>query len=301
MPTALRYDGNKHAAIPKGPQNDKDLRMHTRPHCRSSTLYSQIAVAMICGVLLGLPRVGSAAAPPAIAADAAAAPQKLPPVPQETGSFDVGLMLGSQIEHNGLAPTLSMDALLKGLKEAMGGRTVTADERDTALRYMREAREVIADKNRAAAKLFLEKNSKESGVKMMPSGLQYRVLAAGDAAGKPPLPTDTVTVRYKASLADGTVFDRSDSHERPATFRVNSVFKGWQEAFSAMKPGAKWQLFVPPELGYGANSPPMVPPGALLIYELELLQVEPAAAMNPTAGKQQRISPGAPPPGQARP
>jgi FKBP-type peptidyl-prolyl cis-trans isomerase FklB len=119
----------------------------------------------------------------------------------------------------------------------------------------------------------------------MPSGLQYRVLNKGDSSAKSPGPTDQVTVRYKASLADGTVFDRSDTHDRPAMFRVNSVFKGWQEAFLAMKPGAKWQLFVPPELGYGANSPPGVPPGALLIYELELLQVEPTPPMDPAAAR----------------
>jgi hypothetical protein len=64
---------------------------------------------------------------------------------------------------------------------------------------------------------------------------------------------------------------------------VNSVFKAWQEAFTAMKPGAKWQLFVPAELGYGNNSPPSVPPGALLVYELELLRVDPAAPMDPAA------------------
>ena len=219
----------------------------------------------------------------------------------EVGSYDVGLMLGSQLEHNGLVPILSYDALIRGLKDAVGGHVITAEERDGGIRFMRDARDALAEKNRAAGREFLERNAKQPGIMTMPSGLQYRVLAPGDPSGKSPAPTDQVTVRYRASLADGTEFDRSDTHDRPATFRVNSVFKGWQEAFLAMKPGAKWQLFVPPELGYGATSPPSVPPGALLVYELELLRVDPATPMDPSAVKhypQAGAKPAAPPEAQ---
>jgi FKBP-type peptidyl-prolyl cis-trans isomerase FklB len=245
----------------------------------------------------GSPVAAPGAVVAAETAPAAAAP-KGPPVTPEVGSYDIGLMLGSQLEHNGVAPIVSLDAVIRGLKEAIGGRAVTAQERDAALRFMRDARDELTEKNRAAGREFLERNAKEPGVMSMPSGLQYRVLNKGDSQAKSPGPTDQVTVRYKASLADGTVFDRSDTHDRPAMFRVNSVFKGWQEAFVAMKPGAKWQLFVPPELGYGANSPPGVPPGALLIYELELLQVEPAAPLDPAAAKRPPagVKPGAPAP-----
>ena len=214
-----------------------------------------------------------------------AAAAKPPAVTPEAGSYDIGLMLGSQLEHNGVLPQLSLDTVIRGLKDAVGGRAITAEERDAALRFMRDARDALVEKNRAAGREFLGRNAKEPGVLSMPSGLQYRVLNKGDSNSKSPAPTDQVTVRYKASLTDGTVFDRSETHDRPAMFRVNSVFKGWQEAFLAMKPGAKWQLFVPPELGYGTNSPPGVPPGALLIYELELLQVEPSPALDPAAAK----------------
>jgi FKBP-type peptidyl-prolyl cis-trans isomerase FklB len=243
-----------------------------------------------------------AAAPPAAVAapttPAATAP-KPPPVAPEVGSYDVGLMLGSQLDHNGLLPpVLSLDAVIRGLKDAAGGRAVSAEERDTALRFMRDARDALAEKNRAAGREFLERNGKQPGVVTMPSGLQYRVLAKGDPDAKFPGPTDQVTVRYRASFADGTEYDRSDTHDRPATFRVNSVFKAWQEAFLAMKPGAKWQLFVPPELGYGNNSPPGVPPGALLVYELELLKVERAAQMDPGAKPTpgMNVKPSQPPP-----
>jgi FKBP-type peptidyl-prolyl cis-trans isomerase FklB len=229
-----------------------------------------------------------------IAAAAEATPSETPPKPPavtpEEISYDVGLTLGSQLEHNGMVPMLSQDAVIRGLKDAMAGRPVAAAQRDTALRFMHDARDALAEKNRAAAREFLARNAKQPGVKTTPSGLQYRVLAAGDVGGVPPSPADEVTVRYRASLADGTEFDRSDAHDRPAVFRVNNVLKGWQEALLAMKRGAKWQLFVPPELSYGVNPPPAVQPGALLIYELELLAVEPAAPMDPAAIKRRPIA-----------
>lgn len=212
-----------------------------------------------------------------------AAPSKLPPVPSKEGSYDVGLMLGSQLQHNGAVPILSLDAVIRGLKESVGGRAITPAEREAALRFLHDARDTLAEKNKAEASKFLQSNAKAPGVKIMPSGVQYRVLTAGDPKGKNALPTEDVTVRYRASLADGTEIDRSDIHDRPATFRVSSVIKGWQEAFQAMKPGDKWQLFVPPDLAYGSNPPPAVPPGALLIYEMELLRVDPAAPLDPNA------------------
>ncbi len=266
-------------------------------------LLALVTVVSVCGpanagAAATIPAMAAAAATaPAAAAPAPAAPPataapKPPAVTPEVGSYDVGLMLGSQLEHSGLVPTVSVDTLIRGLKDGIGGHAITAEERDAALRFMHDARDALAEKNRVAGREFLEHNAKQPGVKTMPSGLQYRVLAEGDPRGTSPAPTDQVTVRYRASLADGTEFDRSDTHDRPATFRVNTVFKGWQEAFQAMKPGAKWQLFVPPELGYGTNSPPSVPPGALLVYELELLHVDPAAAMDSSAAKR-RVVPGA--------
>ncbi len=200
-------------------------------------------------------------------------------LPPELASYDIGLVLGGQIAHDGLGKQVSMDALMRGIKDAADGRIATPAEREAAMQYMHDSRDALAERNRQAARDFLEKNAKQPGIVALPSGLQYRVLVAGDPKGQSPGPTDQVTVRYRASLADGTEIDRSETHDRPASFRVNSVFKGWQEAFSQMKPGAKWQLFVPPELGYGKNSPPSIPPGALLIYDIELLQIQTAESM----------------------
>jgi len=86
-------------------------------------------------------------------------------------------------------------------------------------------------------------------------------------------------VNYRGRLLDGTEFDNSEKHAQPVTFAVASVIKGWQEALQLMKPGAKWRFYVPPELGYDVNSPPSIPPGSLLIFDCELVRVEPANTM----------------------
>jgi FKBP-type peptidyl-prolyl cis-trans isomerase FklB len=210
---------------------------------------------------------------PALADDAT------PPRDPKLGSYQVGLLLGNQLQHSGAAKEIVVDDLIRGLKETLAGKDLSNADREAAQAYLKGTREVLANENRAVARNFLSANAKQEGVVQLPSGLQYRILKEGDPTGAPPMPTDQVTVRYKASLIDGTVYDRSETHDKPATFRVNSVFKAWQEAFRLMKPGAVWQLFVPPDLGYGNNTPPMVPPGSAIIYELELLKIEPPPPM----------------------
>lgn len=227
--------------------------------------------ALLCVIVGSAVAVARAADSPSTAASGAQSALAAP----VDSSYEIGLLLGDQLEHNGLRSRLTVDELIRGLKDGLAGHAQTAQQRDATLHFMRTARQSLADTNRAAAHEFLARNAKESNIRSTPSGLQYRVLAEGDPSGKSPAPIDAVTVRYRASLPDGHEFDRSDIHDRAATFRVNSMLKGWQEAVLAMKPGAKWQLFVPPELGYGSSTPPGVPPGSLLIYELELLRVDP--------------------------
>jgi len=212
-------------------------------------------------------------------------PPPAAPIDPAKASYDVGLVFGAQLEHAGLGNSVSLSDLERGLRDALAGQAVGPDVREAANRFLRDGRDAVAAHNRALAKDFLASNAHESGVVALPSGLQYRVLAPGDEHASSPRPTDQVTVRYRASLPDGREFDRSDTHGAPATFRVGSVFKGWQEAFQAMKPGAKWQLFVPPDLGYGNNTPPGVPPGSLVIYEIELLKVEGGPVMDPATAQ----------------
>jgi FKBP-type peptidyl-prolyl cis-trans isomerase FklB len=243
------------------------------------------SVALSVATTLVAQSVSTAAAEGAVSAAPGSAATPTNPVTPETGSYDVGLLLGSQLAHSGLGPVTSLQALERGLKEALDGREPTPAERDAALGFMRDARAALAERNRAAGRVFLEHNAAQPGVVTTPSGLQYRVLVQGDPQGKSPALTDNVTVRYLVNLADGTELDRSDAHDQPARFRVNAVFKGWQEALLAMKPGAKWQVFVPSELGYGANTPPTIAPGALLVYELELLRIDPVAPVDPAAAR----------------
>ena len=123
---------------------------------------------------------------------------------------------------------------------------------------------------------FLAANKTKDGVVTLPSGLQYKIITAG--TGAKPGPTDTVTVNYRGTLINGTEFDSSYKRGQPATFTINAVIKGWQEALLLMKPGSKIELYIPPSLAYDMNSPPPIPPGSLLKFEVELISVRPASS-----------------------
>ncbi|HUO94919.1 MAG TPA: FKBP-type peptidyl-prolyl cis-trans isomerase [Steroidobacteraceae bacterium] len=250
--------------------------------------------------------VAAAAAPSAAAPAAAnAAPVAPAPSPAES-SYNLGLLMGGQIAHAGLSQELAMDAFLRGLREALAAKLPTVAQREDAARFMRAGREAYAERNRAAAAEFLVRNEKDPHVTTTASGLQYQVLVAGDSGGKAPGPKDAVTIQYRASLADGNEFDSSYAHGQPATFRMNSVIKGWAEALSLMRPGSKWRVWVPPALGYDLYAPPPIPPGALIVYELELLNVDraPVPAATPSGaphGPTTKNAAGASHPGAAPP
>ena len=126
--------------------------------------------------------------------------------------------------------------------------------------------------NMEKGKKFLEENGKKPGVVTLPSGLQYEVLKEGN--GKKPKATDRVKCHYEGTLIDGTLFDSSIKRGEPAVFGVNQVIAGWVEALQLMSEGAKWRLFIPSELAYGANGAgEMIPPHSTLIFEVELIAV----------------------------
>jgi FKBP-type peptidyl-prolyl cis-trans isomerase FklB len=130
-----------------------------------------------------------------------------------------------------------------------------------------------AAKNLVESRAFLAENGKKEGIKTLPSGLQYKVLTEG--SGKSPKAEDNVTVNYKGTLINGTEFDSSYKRGQPATFQVKGVIKGWIEALQLMKEGSKWQLFIPPELGYGERGAgPLIPPNSALIFEVELIAIK---------------------------
>ena len=128
-------------------------------------------------------------------------------------------------------------------------------------------------KNLEAGQAFLEANKKKEGVIALPSGLQYKVITEGK--GKQPKSTDTVVAHYRGTLTNGTEFDSSYKRNEPATFPVAGVIKGWQEALPLMKEGAKWQVYIPAELGYGPRGAgAIIGPNEVLIFDIELVSVK---------------------------
>jgi len=121
---------------------------------------------------------------------------------------------------------------------------------------------------------FLENNKNRADVVVLPSGLQYKVIREG--TGSKPTLTDKVTVHYRGTLVDGTVFDSSVKRGEPVTFPVNGVIQGWQEALQLMPVGSKWEIFIPTELAYGKRPPQgsSIKPNMALIFEVELLSIE---------------------------
>lgn len=183
--------------------------------------------------------------------------------------YSLGYELGKDLSRQELE--LSPEVLLKAAEDGISGAKplVDARQRQAALKQIGETR---AKANLEQSQAFLAANAQKEGVQTLPSGLQYKVIQAGE--GKSAGPGDNVRVQYRGSLIDGTEFDSSYERGKPATFRVNKVIKGWREALPLMKEGAKWELFIPPELGYGERGrPKAIPPNSALIFEVELLSV----------------------------
>lgn len=130
-----------------------------------------------------------------------------------------------------------------------------------------------ADENMAIGQTFLENNAQQEGVITTESGLQYKVLQEGTGTENPTA-TSKVKVHYHGTLIDGTVFDSSVERNEPISFGLNQVIKGWTEGVQTMVEGQKVRLFVPSNLGYGKNGSGPIPPAAVLIFDVELLEIQ---------------------------
>ncbi len=197
-------------------------------------------------------------------------------------SYLFGLSFGAQLHSVGISNELTDEAVQRGIKDGLKGRQPTQGEMQQLQKYVRGVAEAAAARNEAAANEYLARNAKEKGVITTESGLQYKVIAAGNKQAPPITPADQVTVNYRGRLLDGTEFDSSYSRGTPATFPVTGVIKGWQEALVLMKPGAKFQLVIPPALGYGSQPKPQIPAGSLLIFDVELISAQSPGAAAPT-------------------
>lgn len=195
---------------------------------------------------------------------------------QDSVSYAIGTLFGSNLHNYGFE-NLNMKVFTRAIEDALKAQD-TVIKADQANELVQKAvmamQKEKAEKNLAAGKAFLENNRKQSGVVELPSGLQYKIIQEG--SGNSPKPEDKITAHYKGSLINGKVFDSSYERGEPATFGVSDVIEGWKEALQLMKPGAKWQLFIPASLAYGENQMPGSPiePNSVLIFEVELISVD---------------------------
>jgi len=209
-------------------------------------------------------------------------------------SYIIGMNMGNNLQQQGL--NLDADLVASGIKDVMSGGEPKLSEEEIAATMQsfqqkmmakqqeematREAeRLAAAETNQQAGEAFLAENAAKEGVVTTESGLQYKVITEG--TGPKPAETDTVSVHYRGTLIDGTEFDSSHKRGQPATFAVNAVIQGWIEGLQLMPEGSKWELYIPSELAYGpGGTGGAIGPNAALIFEVELLKVNPGSGDN---------------------
>ncbi len=189
-------------------------------------------------------------------------------------SYSIGLGIGQNLRGMG-TNDLNVEDFAQAVKDVLTGATPAishTEARQIVNEYFEKLEARINAENIEKGKTFLEENKKNPNVKVLSSGLQYEVIREGN--GKHPKATDQVRCHYEGTLIDGTLFDSSVRRGQPAVFGVNQVIKGWVEALQLMSEGAKWKLYIPSELAYGAaGAGEMIPPHSTLIFEVELLEV----------------------------
>lgn len=212
----------------------------------------------------------------ALAADSGALPNK-----NDRLSYALGAETGKSFKKHDI--NLNTSAFSRGLQDAMSGNQslLTDDEinqelkdfQHTASTKLQAQMQQSAQKNQQLANSFLDANKKRPGVVTTASGLQYKILTP--ANGAKPTATDTVTVDYEGRLLDGKVFDSSYERGTPATFPVNGVIAGWQEALQLMPVGSTWELYIPANLAYGdQGAQGVIGPNETLIFKVHLISIQ---------------------------
>jgi len=195
-------------------------------------------------------------------------------------SYIVGENMARQFTQDGI--TLDTDTLALAVADVVEGKESRMSEEDRAntiqeiqtraQQTQKTERDALVTANKEAGAAYLAANAEKEGVVTTNSGLQYKELVAGD--GEVPKESDTVTVNYKGTLVDGTVFDSSYDRGQPATFPVIGVIPGWTEALQLMNVGDKFELTIPSDLAYGpGGTGPVIGPHAALIFDVELLSI----------------------------
>ena len=189
-------------------------------------------------------------------------------------SYGLGMGIGQNLQSMGIN-NMNVEDFMKGINDVLSGAKTEmthAEAQKVVNEHFKALAEEAYAQNKNAGEAFLAENAKKDGVKVLPSGLQYQVIAEGN--GKKPSATDRVECHYEGTLIDGTIFDSSIKRGEPAVFGVNQVIKGWVEALQLMQEGAKWRLYIPYDMAYGEHGAgEMIPPYSALIFDVELIKV----------------------------
>jgi FKBP-type peptidyl-prolyl cis-trans isomerase len=195
-------------------------------------------------------------------------------------SYMVGVNVATQFLRDGI--DFDVDAMILAIQDVKAGNEsrVSEEQNRQTIQELQArvqakqqaAYEAASAENKAAGEAYLAENSQKEGVMTTDSGLQYKEVVAGD--GDTPTAADTVTVHYKGTLIDGTVFDSSYERGQPASFPVNGVIPGWIEALQLMNVGDKFELAIPSDLAYGSRGTgDVIGPDTTLLFEVELLEI----------------------------
>jgi len=202
---------------------------------------------------------------------------------EEKVSYGMGLVMGERMTND--LPDLQMEQFLQGIEHGHSGdeevqRLNREEIREALMAYQQQLQEEqqgqrneLAQKNREAGEAFLAENAEREGVQTTESGLQYEVIEEGD--GDSPEATDQVKVHYTGELINGEVFDSSRERGQPVTFGLNQVIPGWTEGLQLMNEGARYKLYIPSDLAYGQGGNQAIGPNATLVFDVELLAVNP--------------------------
>jgi len=241
----------------------------------------------------------------AAASKASPAPLTLK-TPSQKVSYALGMGLGKNLKRDSVEVDPAI--ILRGLKDALAGnKLLLTDEEAKAvivelnneLRAKAEAKaKATALENKMKGDAFLAENKTKDGVVTLPSGLQYKIITQG--TGPKPAADDVVNCNYRGTLIDNTEFDSSYKRGQPLKISVGGVIKGWTEALQLMPVGSKWQLFIPSDLAYGERAPSAIGPNSTLIFDVELLSIEPKPAKEP-AKETPKEAPNQPQAGQSQP
>ena len=191
----------------------------------------------------------------------------------EKVSYSIGINVATSIKSEGL-DSINSFYISKGFQDVFENKdlAINIEESNKIIgEYFNKKQDAKNQRLAIDSKIFLEQNKQKDGVMTTESGLQYLILSEGK--GNNPTLNDNVTVHYHGTLIDGTIFDSSVDRKQPATFPLNGVIPGWQEALQMMSVGSKWKIFIPSELAYGESGAGTIGPNSTLIFEVELLSI----------------------------